>query len=82
MVNSPDDRQSDFPPHWNFDEQMGTHPFKKTIILPIQQLLCIVGFGRADLKGVWDKSSGSDWSKLREDVKNRLYNIDIVVCLL
>lgn len=69
------------PEHWNFGGEI--HPIQapRNLTLFIHQLLCVLSFGYANLQTVWKKSHTSAWRTTRDDMRDRLQHINIMVRL-
>ena len=71
----------DLPEHWNFGGEM--HPIQapRNLTLSIHQLLCVLSFGYANLQTVWKKSHASAWRTTRDDMRDILQHLNIMVRL-
>ena len=69
----------DLPKHWNFGGETDSIRLPRNPRLLIQQLLCVICFGCASLQTVWRESHTPAWRTSRNDVRDRLQHINVVV---
>lgn len=69
------------PAHWGTDGEVHPIQLSSNPRLFIRQVLCVICFGCANLRTVWEKSEETAWKNTRDDVNKRLKHLTLVVRL-